>query len=176
MFMASLTPLYLDRDFTASAAPGPSVQDSNGILPQHLITVDPQSFDVNVFEGTSKSANLVIRNDSNALFSYEIRARSTTPPGIQGNNIQTSYQQIASERLAKIAAASKKYDIFKVSKTKDFSIFDENAPYVEGELLVRFADDLTSKSAARFKNQVLASAGGGSVKKNFKIVPGLSVI
>jgi hypothetical protein len=48
---------------------------------------------------------------------------------------------------------------------------------VEGELLVRFADDITNdKAAVRYKNQVLASAGGGSVKKSFKIVPGLSVI
>ena len=134
-------------------------------LPPRDIWVSPHSFDVNVFEGTSLTTNMVIGNDGNVPFDYQIRARSV------------SAASLAAERLDKIAAASKKYDIFRVPKGRDFSVVDDNKPYNEGELLVRFADTSTNDYiATQTKNKILKSAGGGSVKKSFKIVPGLSLV
>ena len=51
------------------------------------------------------------------------------------------------------------------------------APYVEGELLVRFAPkaDGIQRSLTE-KNQILTSLGGGTIKRNFKIVPGLTLV
>ncbi|MBA7708710.1 hypothetical protein ES703_117614 [subsurface metagenome] len=52
-----------------------------------------------------------------------------------------------------------------------------NAPYKPGELLVRFARKGDGKHpASQEKVQILSSLGGGNIKRNFKIVPGLSTI
>ncbi|MHC4575736.1 MAG: S8 family serine peptidase [Planctomycetota bacterium] len=52
-----------------------------------------------------------------------------------------------------------------------------NTPFVPGELIVRFAPrpnrrNLTNEE----KNQVLISLGGAAIKRNYKIVPGLTLV
>jgi len=58
----------------------------------------------------------------------------------------------------------------------DFTV-SADAPYKPGELIVRFApkQDGEQRSATE-KNQILGSLGGGTIKSNFKIVPGLTLV
>ena len=56
----------------------------------------------------------------------------------------------------------------------DFTQLAKDAKYREGEMLVRFADTVAQAGAAQV--QVLANAGGGTVKRRFSLVPGLAVV
>jgi len=75
-----LSGIIFSRDFTVFATQEQSGQVSSSGMSSLEIRVDPQSFDVNVFEGASVLSNLVISNDGNVPFGYQIRARNTTPP------------------------------------------------------------------------------------------------
>ncbi len=58
----------------------------------------------------------------------------------------------------------------------DFAV-PADANYAEGQLLVRFAPK--SKGVQRSiteKNQIISSLGGGTLERNYKIVPGLSLV
>ena len=58
----------------------------------------------------------------------------------------------------------------------DFTV-PADAPYEPGELLVRFASKPDGKQRNIIeKNQILNSLGGGTIKRNFKIVPGLTLV
>ena len=59
----------------------------------------------------------------------------------------------------------------------DFTVVVPDANYVPGELLVRFAPKAEGiqRSTAE-KTQILSSLGGGIIKRNYKIVPGLSLV
>ncbi|MFA6426786.1 MAG: S8 family peptidase, partial [Phycisphaerae bacterium] len=76
--------------------------------------------------------------------------------------------------IAILIAPINKTDAY--SKTYDFTV-PVDASYVPDELLVRF--EPKSKGQQRNsteKNQILSSLGGGSIKRNFKIVPGLTLV
>jgi len=61
-------------------------------------------------------------------------------------------------------------------KAHDFTI-PADAVYKPGELLVRFAPNVDGKQLNFVeKNQVLSLLGGGTIKKSFKIVPGLTLV
>ncbi len=56
-------------------------------------------------------------------------------------------------------------------------VFASDLPYKPGELLVRFAATGNGKQRSmQEKNQVLASLGGGTIKHNFVLVSGASVV
>jgi subtilisin family serine protease len=55
----------------------------------------------------------------------------------------------------------------------DFTQLAKDAEYRSGELLVRF--DATVSTGAQ-RSQALAACGGGTVKRDFKLVPGLTVV
>jgi len=58
----------------------------------------------------------------------------------------------------------------------DFTI-PADAPYVPGELLVRFAPKPDGKQRSiTEKNQFMISLGGSTIERDFKIVPGLSLV
>jgi hypothetical protein len=63
-----------------------------------------------------------------------------------------------------------------VPQGHDFTV-PANSPYKEGQLLVRFAKKIDgTQHSATEKNQVLSALGGGTIERDYKIVPGLSLV
>ena len=126
------------------------------------IWVDPESFDVNVIETLSLMETLTIGNDGLDELNFTIRTRNLGGPGE------------SMERTDDLSSTGN--GGFSVSKDHDFTVVGDT-PYKQGELIVRFepkADE--SPLSMETRNQILSSSGGGTVTRNFSIVPGLSVV
>ncbi|MDH4240764.1 MAG: hypothetical protein OEW48_14490 [Phycisphaerae bacterium] len=68
-------------------------------------------------------------------------------------------------------------EISSVPEGHDFTVVAADAVYKPGELLVRFAPKVDGKQRSRAeKNQMLTSLGGATIKRNFTIVPGLTLV
>ena len=133
------------------------------------IWVSPNSFDVNLIEGCMLTEVLTIGNQMDEELTFTIQTNALTgagqpplPPagGRKGGQTTTSAKSESPSML----------------EGHDFTV-PGNAPYKPGELLVRFARKGDGKHPApQEKVQILNSLGGGTIKRNFKIVPGLSTI
>ncbi|MHC4619156.1 MAG: S8 family serine peptidase [Planctomycetota bacterium] len=127
------------------------------------IWFEPNSFDVNVIEGCRLAEAMTIGNTRPVDVNFVIRSRVT----------QVSAQSaLAPEELS----MSEQDTIPSSPRDPDFSI-PANAVYRPGRLIVRFAPSAKGKQRSTAeKNQVLSSLGGAIVKRNYKLVPGLSVV
>ena len=64
-----------------------------------------------------------------------------------------------------------------VLKGHDFTTIPADADYAPGELLVRFAPKAKGiQLSTEEKNEILTSLGGATIKHNYTIVPGLSLV
>ena len=127
------------------------------------IWVSPNSLDANVVEGCTLTQTLTIGNDGPEDLSFVIRTRASDGSG-------------QSQTAAVGESTADKGDILSILKGHDFTVPAE-APYKPGELLVRFAPKANRKIRThQEKTQILNSLGGGSIKRSFKVVPGLSTV
>jgi subtilisin family serine protease len=125
------------------------------------IWVDPNSFDVNTPEGTVLEETLTIGNDGIEDLDFMIRTRQSGASGRGNYGISTSGQSMA----------------FSIPAQHDFTTIAGNASYQPGRLIVRFAQSSSGQLyTLERKNQILSSLGGASIEKEFRIVPGLSVV
>jgi len=127
------------------------------------IWVSPESFDVNVMEECNSTEVLAIGNDGSQSLDFTIRTRVVSGSGGSAGTDGGS-------------SAAAKIEVSFVPKTKNFTIIG-NKPHKPGQLIVRFANKADGKPRSRAeKDQILNSLGAGAVKREFKIVPGLSVV
>ena len=152
-------------------------EGGNEIIPLHIgsrstvffvgsaagIWVDPNSFDVNIVEGTTLTETLTIGNDGLGDLIFVIRTR------VIGSTSQSARGFDSTSTAGKDQKVS-------VTKDHDFTVAG-NHPYKQGELIVRFAPKAYGKHRSKQeKNQILSSLGGTTIKREFRIVPGLSVV
>ncbi|MHC4388137.1 MAG: S8 family serine peptidase [Planctomycetota bacterium] len=122
------------------------------------IWVDPNSFDVNVTEGTTWTETLTIGNDGDFDLNFAIQTR------VAGSQAQS---QKATSAKAAVPSAPKDHD---------FTV-PVNARYKPDELLVRFAPRPNGiPPGLQEKTQILNALGGLVMKRNYKIVPGLAAV
>jgi subtilisin family serine protease len=127
------------------------------------IWISPGSFDVNIIEGLTLTEMLTIGNNTLEDLNFLIRTRQVGGSGDSGDRIDSQ-------------TTAGKGRIFSIPKGHDFTAVGE-VPYKPGELIVRFASKADGKlRSLTEKNQILSSLGGGNIKCDFTIVPGLSVI
>jgi subtilisin family serine protease len=127
------------------------------------VWISPRSFDINTIEGLSLTEILTIGNDSSTDLNFTIRTR------------QVGASKPLEEATA-IMSTGIKGGIFSAPEGQDFTVAGD-APYKPGELIVRFAANTDGRlPCTEEKNQLLNSVGGGKIKYDFKIVPGLSVV
>ena len=122
------------------------------------VWIIPGSFDVNIIEGLSLTEILTIGNNTSTDLNFTIRTR------------QVGTSEESTEKIDDGIDA-----IYPTVVDHDFTTAGER-PYKPGELIVRF-----TKKDGRLPNtteriQLLNSVGGGMIKHDFKIVPGLSVV
>jgi subtilisin family serine protease len=119
------------------------------------IWVDPDNFDVEVVEGTTLEENLIIGNDGVEDLSYSIRTRIVSSPSKSSGSMN---------------------GILSVPEGHDFTVAGDGI-YKPGELIVRFGPRSDGKSASEAdKQQIVDSLGGGTIARDFDLVPGLSVV
>jgi hypothetical protein len=64
-----------------------------------------------------------------------------------------------------------------VPEDNDLTTIPDDAEYAPGELLVRFAPKAKGiQYSTEEKNQIMSFLGEATVKENYRIVPGLSVV
>ncbi|MHC4125391.1 MAG: S8 family peptidase, partial [Planctomycetota bacterium] len=125
--------------------------------------VDPNIFDVNIIEGCTLTEILTIGNDGVEDLDFMIRSRQV------GN----SGELVSIDGMSSGAAASV---VSSIPKDHDFTVAG-NTPYKPGELIIRFGAKANGQMCSMAdKNQILSSVGGGNIKRNFNIVPDLSVV
>ncbi len=125
--------------------------------------IDPNSFDVNTVEGTVLEESLTIGNDGIEDLDFIIRTRQVGGSGESAGGSDNGTD-------------GKNGGILSVPKGHDFTVVGDVA-YEPGRLIVRFAPTARGKILSTVdKNQILSPLGGGTVKRDFKIVPGLSVV
>jgi subtilisin family serine protease len=128
------------------------------------ISLDPGSFAVRMTQGCRRTETLTIGNEGLSDLNFTIRTRGI-PYGPEG-----SEGRIDGESTATGGGT------FSVPKDRDFMVAG-NTPYKPGELIVRFAARPDGKLRTMAgKNQILGSLGGGNIKRDFNVVPGLSVV
>lgn len=153
-----------------------SVQQTRNVIlnisTEPKLWISPYSFNVNVYNGHSKSENLTIGNGGDGLLNFTLTGRQTsfTPASISA----VAAYDLTVETKKDIAAMA--------PAEHSFTALTANAPFAEGQMLVRFAPqaDRTWPSMAA-KNSILAKAGNGKlatarVAKEYKIVRGLSLV
>ncbi len=127
------------------------------------IWVDPNSFDVNVIEGTTLTEALTIGNDGLEDLSFTIRSRIVASTGQSAKGFDST---LATGKIRNLS----------VPKERDFTV-PGNMPYKPGELIVHFAPKANGKQHNKQeKNQILNSLGTDRSKRHFKLVPGLSLV
>jgi len=127
------------------------------------VWISPGSFDINTVEGLSPTEVLTIGNNMSEDLNFMIRTRQVAAP-------EPSAGKIYSGKTAQNSG------FFSLPFDHDFTLVGQS-PYKPGELIVRFAattDGRLPDKAERI--QLLDSIGGGKIKYDFKIVPGLSVV
>jgi hypothetical protein len=133
------------------------------ISPPGGIWVSPTSFDVNEIEGCTLTETLTIGNNGLDDLDFMIRTR------VVGGTTASGEARAGEAAAGKARTSS-------VREGRDFAIAG-NVPYKPGELIVRFAAGANGQQrTSEEKNQILGSLGGGVVKEDFRIVPGLSVV
>jgi len=127
------------------------------------IWVDPASFDVELIEGCTLTETLTIGNDGIEDLSFTLRTRQVGGSASSGG--KTCGASVAGQT-----------GLFSISKDHDFTVLGDT-PYKPGELIVRFTPKAAGiQRSAADKNRILSSLGGAALKRDFKIVPGLSVV
>ncbi len=133
------------------------------IAPPGGIWVDPNSFDVNIVEGTTLTETLTIGNDGLDDLSFTIRRRTVGSSGQSDKGFDSTSAKATGLNLS-------------VPKGLDFTK-PANVPYKPGELIVHFAPKANGiQRNKQEKNQILNSFSAAAIKRNFKLVPGLSVV
>jgi subtilisin family serine protease len=123
--------------------------------------VSPNNFDIEMVEGTTLTETLTITNDSVSEAGFLIRTRQisypTTSKGMNGPG----------EEHINVSSVSYGIDFTKAA----------DVPYKADELIVRFAQKTNGvQQSTADKINILSSAGGASIKREFTIVPGLCVV
>ena len=78
--------------------------------------------------------------------------------------------------LCLASSTQKTCGVSQLPEGHDFSVAAD-VPYKQGELIVRFAPKGTGQQRNNMeKRQIINSIGGGTLKRNYKIVPGLCLI
>jgi subtilisin family serine protease len=127
------------------------------------VWINPRNFDVNTIEGLSLTEILTIGNNMSEDLNFMIRTRQVAAPETSGGKIYSG-------------TTAGNNGIFSLPLDHNFTLVGE-APYKPGELIVRFAAKTDGRiSSMTERNQLLSSIGGGTIKYDFKIVPGLSVV
>ncbi len=146
------------------------------------IRLDPNSFDVNTVEGTTLTEALTIGNDGLDDLSFTILSRTvgSSEQSAQTFN-STSAQAFDNASLARqarrgLTAAKVTKRDSSVPRGLDFTK-PGNVPYKPGELIVHFAPKANGiRRNKQEKKQILNSFSAATIKRNFKLVPGLSVV
>jgi len=127
------------------------------------ISVSPPRFDVNLVEGLSLTETLTITNNTLEDLQFTIRSRQVGgPEGFE-------------ERIAGAATAGKER-IVSAPQDYDFRALGES-PYRPGEVIIRFAAKADGKlRSLAEKNQILQALGGGQIRQEFGLVPGLCLV
>jgi subtilisin family serine protease len=126
------------------------------------VWVEPTSFDVSTPEGTVLGRTLTIGNDGAEVLNFKIRTRQVGTSSREKNDTSMSGQGAVYSSIP---------------AQHDFTQIAPNASYQPGRLIVRFAQGSNGQLFTQErKNQILNSLGGASIKKEFRVVPGLSVV
>jgi hypothetical protein len=126
------------------------------------VWVDPTSFNVNTPEGTVLGRTLTIGNDGGGVLNFMIRTRQVSTSGREKCDTSMSGQGAVYSSIP---------------AQHDFTRIAPNASYQPGRLIVRFAQGWGGQMVTmERKNQILNALGGASIEKEFRIVPGLSVV
>ena len=127
------------------------------------IWIDPGSFDEIVIEGTTLTKTLTIGNDGAENIDYTIQTR------IVGGSVDMAGTMVS-------GADDGDGDFFQAPIKHDFTRLGTD-PYKPDELIVRFASKTKGQlRSLTEKTNILESLGGGSIKRSFTIVPGLSFV
>ena len=139
-------------------------QQTRGVtLSVGSIWVSPGIFNINIVEGCTLTETLTIGNEGIEDLDFMIRTRQV------GN----SEELVSIDGMSTVAAGSV---VSSIPKYHDFTVAG-NTPYKPGELIVRFAAKANGQMhSSQEKNQILISLGGATIKHDFNIVPGLSVV
>jgi subtilisin family serine protease len=141
------------------------------------IWVVPDSFDVNVPERGTITETLTIGNTGDGVLNFSITNHEIFLPEAPAEKSAVSELGIVGETVIPEYESGKP-----VVSNKSFtegldSRVTGDAPYKEGELIVRFVRRPDGKPASpQDKQQILDSSGGGTIKRDFNLVTGLSVV
>ncbi|MHC4645789.1 MAG: S8 family serine peptidase [Planctomycetota bacterium] len=120
------------------------------------IWIDPEAFSVTVLEGRTLTEILTLANDGVNDVNFVVRTRVVADLMDSAEAQETAAPAVPEDRDLTVAA---------------------NAPYKPDELIVRFAPKAKGKQFSNAEKQhILTSLGGGSIKRNFKLVPGLTTV
>jgi len=129
------------------------------------IWVSPHSFNVTIPPGGTHTENLTIGNSGDAALRFYLASR-------QSDSNSPAPESAAQPTLAATAnlTASASGPVHDLTQPA-------GAPYKPDELIVHFAAKPDGKLRnLTEKNTIVSSLGGGRIKRDFKIVPGLSVV
>jgi subtilisin family serine protease len=133
------------------------------VSPAGSLWVSPNDFNVAIVEGTALTETLTITNDGYSAADFTIRTRQISRPGM--STARNGYE-----------AGAEGTFVSSISAGQDFTKA-ANVPYKAGELIVRFAPKANGRQRnAAEKRAILSSLGGGSIKREFRIVPGLCTV
>ncbi|MHC4387306.1 MAG: S8 family serine peptidase [Planctomycetota bacterium] len=128
------------------------------------IWASPYSFDINVPQGCSETRILTIGNTGGSPLDFTLTAELTrfTP---------------ASQEPTSASAAEANDIVLSAPSGHDFTVLADDAAFAPGRLLVRFASqtDGTWSDIAQ-KSAILDNLNGATIERDYKIVPGLSLI
>jgi hypothetical protein len=164
VYIAGLLPGVYDCNLTVSdpnASNSPQTVRVNLSITAEGLWVEPSSFDVNLIEGTVSRETLAISNYTAGDVNFIIRSRPVSGGG---------------SAISANAGGEKWNGVSRVGAGHDFTLLTDK-PYKPGELIVRFAAGANGEvhSTAQ-RNPILSSLGGGQVVKDFRLVPGLSLV
>lgn len=127
------------------------------------IWVAPEGFDVEVTEGLSLAETLTIGNDGTEDINFTIQTRVV-------NGSEQSGQTVGG------ALVKQEDTSFAGNKGRDFTMAG-SSDYKPGELIVRFGAKVNGKQRSiSEKTQILSSLGISEIKREYELVPGLTVI
>jgi len=122
------------------------------------VWADPNSFEITTKEGGVETRTLTIGNSGAVGLNYLIRTRG-----------------VHSEELVLEKAGDTDVITSSIPPNYDFTVA-EDVPYKAGELIVRFGNKITGRRVGLSKKLQTLTALGAAVKRDFQLVPGLSVV
>jgi len=123
------------------------------VLSERGLWVDPEQFTITLIQGTSAAELLTIGNNSDNEVNFQLRSHV----------VSGTANAPSPDQSADLAG----FDFTQIA----------DVPYKEGEILVRFAPGKDGKQRdAGDKQAVLSALGSGQLKKEFNLVPGLTVV